>query len=229
MKIIVCGDSFYSDDSLYPGIHWTQQLLKFNPSLEIENLSVCGASNLLIHAQIDRAISSKPDYIIVNFTTSTRATIKYTDNKILPDLLDRFYKINSEQNNNTDLISFPYSGIDIFEEINKKQNTLLKQYFLDCVDLDLARLESYCMINSALNSLLDSNIKFLYCRGGFDHKKFLKPGDIRYDFLKFINFEIPINLWDYWTGSRDVHPYFHVLDEKIHYTLAKYCLTKITQ
>ena len=229
MKVIVCGDSFNCNDALYPGVHWTEKIVQLNSSIDLTNLSICGASNLLIHLQIDSAIKSKPDYIIVNFTSSLRTNIRYKNVKTTGEMISRFYKLNSANNDNTDLISFPYSGIDIFNNINHAQQTLLKTYLLDCVDLDVARLENYYIINSALNSLLDSNIKFLYGAGGFDYEKFLKPGDIKYQFPKFIDYEIQFNLWDHWDAWRNVHPYFHVTDEVVHHNLASHYLSKLTQ
>lgn len=229
MQVVVCGDSFNCDDTLYPGIHWTQQLTHLNPSIKITNLSVCGASNFLIHLQIDHAIKANPDFIIVHFTTSLRTHIKYKSNKSLNDLWQRFYKLNSPNTTDTDLISFPYSGIDIFTELNKSQQNLLKTYLLDFVDLDIARLENYYIINNGLNCLLDSEIKFMFSTGGFDHKAFLKSEEVPYQFPKFANFEVPVNLWDQWNASREIRPYFHILDKAVHYNLAKYYLEKLTQ
>ena len=51
MKVIVCGDSFNCNDALYPGVHWTEKIVQLNSSIDLTNLSICGASNLLIHLE----------------------------------------------------------------------------------------------------------------------------------------------------------------------------------
>ena len=57
-SIVVCGDSVNVDDPEYPNIHWSS---KFT---HLTNLSIPGASNLVIRMQIDKAIklSNQSDF-----------------------------------------------------------------------------------------------------------------------------------------------------------------------
>lgn len=217
-KIFVCGDSFNVDDPEWPNIHWTAKL---QPKYSITNLSSPGASNLLIHAQIDYAISQSPDLIIVSFTSSLRATIKYQNNlSVKNNILDRFNSPDS------DLICFPYAGAELYNALSDHQISILKQYTTEFVDLDLLRLENYYIIKDALETLVQSNIKFSYSLGGFDHKTFIDHSE--YKFNKFNKFRSPINLWDHCDIKKTIRPWYHVLDNNVHSELAEYvkCLIK---
>jgi hypothetical protein len=219
-KIIICGDSFNSDDPDYGDLHWTHKLKKLIPDSELINLSVPGASNFLIHAQIDHAITLNPDWIIVGFTSSLRNDFKYKGKQKTNILLDRFFKLGHD-NSNADLISVPYSVLEKFK-VEKSLLQLLKQYLVECLDLDIERLKNYYIISDSLNTLADSNIKFLYTSGGFDHPSFMKDGEVRYQLQKFKSQEMSINLWDFHKDCNDFRPYFHILDDEEHWKFAKY-------
>lgn len=217
-SIIVCGDSFNVDDPEYPNIHWSS---KFT---HLTNLSIPGASNLVIRMQIDKAIELNPDLIIVSFTSSMRTVIKYNKQKKL-DVLDRIYSLSGNKNE-FDLISFPYAGADLYGILTDDQLDILKQYVTEFVDLDLLRFENYYIIKDALETLTQSKIKFTFSLGGFDHRSF--TDDTPFNFSKFNEFQCPINLWDYYDRKKQLRPWFHVLDHTIHDNLAEYykCLIK---
>jgi hypothetical protein len=217
-SIVVCGDSFNVDDPEYPNIHWSS---KFT---HLTNLSIPGASNLVIRMQIDKAIKLNPDLIVVSFTSSMRTVIKY-NKQIKSDILDRIYSPSGNKNQ-FDLISFPYAGADLYGVLTNDQVDILKQYVTEFVDLDLLRFENYYIIKDALETLIQSKIKFTFSLGGFDHRSF--TDDTPFDFSKFNQFQCPINLWDYCDRKKQLRPWYHVLDHTIHDNLVEYykCLIK---
>jgi hypothetical protein len=224
--VVICGDSFNCDDSDYPGVHWSQKIKNLLPDVKLINLSIPGASNLLIRIQIDRAIALAPYAIIVHFTSSFRATIKYREKQRHNNIIDRFHPITSN-NNSTDLVSMPYRILDLLDiGLSDNQKKILKEYFTNFIDLDLARLESYYLITNAIDAVMQNNINFRFSLGGFDHKSF-EPEKL-FDFSKYKKYETPINLWDYHTEKRKLRPWFHIEDEKIQSELAEYytCLIK---
>lgn len=219
-KIVVCGDSFNVDDVDHPNIHWTAKLNDY----DLVNLSIPGASNLAIRLQIDKAISFHPDFIIVSFTSCMRTIVKYSE-KIHSTLLDRIYYPNGQKG--FDLISFPYAGADQYNVLDSRQLDILHNYLAEFVDLDLLRAENYYIIKDGLETLSQSEIKFTFSLGGFDHKSF--TNDInRFNFNKFDQFQCPINLWDYCNRKKQLRPWFHVKDHTIHDNLLEYykCLIK---
>jgi hypothetical protein len=217
-SIVVCGDSFNVDDPEYPNIHWSS---KFT---HLTNLSIPGASNLVIRMQIDKAIKLNPDLIVVSFTSSMRTVIKY-NKQIKSDILDRIYSPSGNKNQ-FDLISFPYAGADLYGVLTNDQVDILKQYVTEFVDLDLLRFENYYIIKDALETLIQSKIKFTFSLGGFDHRSF--TDETPFDFSKFNQFQCPINLWDYCDRKKQLRPWYHVLDHTIHDNLVEYykCLIK---
>lgn len=218
--IVVCGDSFNVDDPDYPNIHWTNKLNNF----KLTNLSIPGASNLVIRLQVDKAIELEPDLIVVSFTSSMRTVVKY-NKQINTDLLDRIYHALHNKNE-FDLISFPYAGAALYDVLTADQLSILKAYVAEFVDLDLLRSENYYIIKDALETLVQSKIKFSFSLGGFDHQSFKKQTN--FDFSKFDQHQCPINLWDHCSTKKQLRPWYHVVDTNIHSNLAEYykCLIK---
>lgn len=210
--IVVCGDSFYFDDPSFPDIHWTSKISN------VTNLSVPGASNFVIRLQIDKAIELKPEFIAVSFTSSLRDLLKFKDGKDTNDLLERIRLPDSTKN--SDLVSVPYAGAHYYDVFNDTQLDILKSYVTEFVDLDVVRQKNYYYIKDGLETLYQSNIKFSYSLGGFDHKTF--DPSTKFNFSKFENYETPINLWDYCNKEKHLRPWFHVLDLDVHNKLAEY-------
>jgi hypothetical protein len=218
--IVVCGDSFNVDDIDYPNIHWTTKLNNF----KLTNLSIPGASNLVIRLQLDKAIELEPDLIVVSFTSSMRTIVKY-NKQINSNLLDRIYHAPHNKNE-FDLISFPYAGAELYNVLTANQLSILKDYVSEFVDLDLLRSENYFIIKDALETLVQSKIKFNFSLGGFDHQSFTTQTN--FNFSKFIQHQCPINLWDHCSAKKQLRPWYHVADINIHSNLAEYykCLIK---
>jgi hypothetical protein len=225
-KILVCGDSFNYNDPDYGDLHWTQKLKKMLPDAEIINLSTPGCSNFLIHVQIDRAIGLQPDCVIVSFTNCLRGDFKLKMPRKTNNLLDRFFKFGTD-NKNADLLSFTYSGVDYVDKVDSARTRIIKEYVVECIDLDVERLRNYYIISNALSTLAEQNINFLYSTGGFDHSAFMNNNEIGYKFQKFSSHEIPVNLWDHYERQNKIRPYFHNINNETHLKMAEFCKSKI--
>jgi hypothetical protein len=220
-QLTICGDSYYTDDSEWPNIHWTNKLTELLPDFKIKNLSTAGASNVLIRMQIDQALKEKPDYIVVSFTTSLRGLIRYNLTPLGTNLLERVYKPGQDKNK-FNLVSFPYSLIDIFVPFSSSHSRILKEYVTECVDLDVMRTENYYIIESALYRLQKSRIPFSFSLGGFDHIRFTSAADsLVHYFDDFNQHKLDTNMWDYHNEShKTLRPFFHILDNTIQQKLA---------
>jgi hypothetical protein len=76
--IYICGDSFAVSDREYSEIKPWHELIP-----NTVNLAQVCASNFMIHQQVEQAISSQADYIIVLFTSSLRSELIY-NGKLVP-------------------------------------------------------------------------------------------------------------------------------------------------
>jgi hypothetical protein len=55
----------------------------------------------------------------------------------------------------------------------------------------------------------------------------MKPDEVPYDFLKFKDREIPVNMWDNFEHPKSFRPYFHNSDDEAHRKIAEFCKSKI--
>jgi hypothetical protein len=60
MKVLICGDSYCTNDTDYPGLHWTEKMLAQSAQLEICNLAHGGCSNAMILLQLLQGIKIQP-------------------------------------------------------------------------------------------------------------------------------------------------------------------------
>jgi hypothetical protein len=212
--IYICGDSFAVSDTQYPEIQpWHERL---NDTV---NLAQVCASNLLISLQVDRAIKNQADYIIVSFTSVTRAEVKYkeeeSNNK---ELLDRFYSLTRENNNSYDLTTLTIWSSKDAKALTDEQRQLIDEYNKQFFDLDLAIYKDSLIIENTLQRLVDSGIPFKFDQGGFEHQSY---GGVGSYFTKFDRFRSKLNLWDY-ADTRTHRPYFHITDNSVHKQVAEY-------
>ena len=184
--IYICGDSFASSDHTSDIAPWHEQLVCINFARDC-------ATNLHISKQVDRAIESNAEFIIVTFTTCLRQ-----------DWKDTFYTFNNLENNPANL--------------SAKQAKLLKEYFVEFFELDVEIYKNKCIIESVLQRLVDSGIPFLFDQGGFEHPK---HGTAKSYFQKYNRHRSKYCLWDY--GDTTVkHPTFHIEDQAKHNEIAEY-------
>lgn len=89
-KLAVCGDSWFSADVRYPGSSFGE-IISNKLAFEHISLGRGGCSNFAIRLQIDRAIESGADLVIVGCTTSDRLEVPIIDKKT-QGMLDEFEK-----------------------------------------------------------------------------------------------------------------------------------------
>ena len=215
--IYICGDSFCTSDKDYPEVQpWHEQLDN------VANLAQVCASNLLISLQVDRAIEEQADYIIVSFTSVTRSEVNYKENKH-KDLLDRFYSLTRENNNDCSMTSLTIWSSQDAKALSDDQRQIIDSYNKQFFDLDLAIYKDSLIIESTVQRLADSAIPFTFSQGGFEHPSY---GGVKEYFTKFDQYRSKINLWDY-AITKDHRPYFHIIDKSIHKKVANYYYNEI--
>lgn len=192
--IYICGDSFCVSDPEH-GDMWADLLAR---SYHTCNLAQVAASNLMISMQVDRALSAKPNFIIVSFTTCTRAEKRVGD-QLVP-------------------FSYHTAGPDT-TPFHADQLRTLDEYFREFFDLPTAVYQNAITIEHTLQRLVDSGIDFRFDQGGFEHPNF--DGSRVGYFQKFNAHRSRYNLWDF-AHTRSLRPFYHVQDPEIHHTLADY-------
>ena len=192
--LYICGDSFGVPDPEH-GPCWVDYLARLVPTHHIINLSRVCASNLLISQQVDQAIVSA-NQIIVLCTASTRSQTRQND-QVVP------YSIHS---------------LDSTTPFTAEQLSILRNHTREFFDLDLAIYENQCIIESMLQRLTDSGRPFLWDQGGFEHASY---GGTHEYFKKWSWRRSSKNLWDY-AQSREHRPYYHITDPVVHQQVARY-------
>jgi hypothetical protein len=167
------------------------------------NLAQIAATNLLIAQQVDRAIADKADFVVVQCTSVTRSE-KLHNGKYFP------FSYHTASTETT-----PFS---------KSQLQILRDYYTEFFDLNLAIYQNAITIENTLQKLVDSEIPFCFSQGGFEHANFY-PVSTEY-FSKFSQWRSGVNLWDY-TVTRQYRPYYHITDRQIHQQVADYYVEKI--
>lgn len=165
MKIAVCGDSFSSETSLAPNTHWSE-ILQQKFQCELINLAMIGTSNSHIRLQIQTAMSLKPDFVIINSTTTPRIEfpLKKTNHKRQKYKLADF---NNKVKVKPKMIAF--TAMMIIEENRKKSfdisdetaDAVLK-YMLHLYDEKWQRQKDQWLITGGLWGLYNNNIPFMY-------------------------------------------------------------------
>jgi hypothetical protein len=193
-RVYICGDSFCVPDPEY-GACWVDLLAK---QRTVVNLAQVSATNLLISQQVDQAIAESADFVILQGTSCTRSETRF-NGKVVP---------YSFLTSNTTTTKF-----------NDRQLTIIREYYTEFFDLDLAIYHNQCIIQNTLQKLADNSIPFRFDQGGFEHPKFgATPTEY---FAKFDNYRSKINLWDY-ADTKDYRPYYHIRDAEVHQRIAHY-------
>jgi len=199
--IYICGDSFCVSDPAY-GPSWVDLVAE---KFAVRNLARVAATNLLIALQVQQAMANQAQFIIVNFTAVTR----------------------SEKRVGNDIVPFSYHTASAQTTgFNDRQLRILKEYYTEFFDLDLAIKQNQITIEHTLSALMLSGISFRFDQGGFEHPKFGTVGQGY--FGQFEQYKSKINLWDH-AVSRDYRPYYHITDAQVHRSVADYYSKEINQ
>lgn len=196
--IYICGDSFCVPDPDY-GAMWVELLAQEFP---VTNLAQIASTNLLIARQVDQAIAARAEFVIVHGTAVTRAEKRVGDHYVP-------FSYHTASKTTT-----PFS---------EHQLHVLKEYYTEFFDLDLAIYQNKITIENTLQKLQDSGTPFLFDQGGFEHARF---GPRARYFERYDQHRSAVNLWDY-SVTRDYRPYYHIVDLDIHRRVANYYAQQI--
>ena len=164
MKIICCGDSFFSLDKKYPNTHLSELLAnKFGAKLQ--NYSKYGASNFMIALQLEYAIKQNPNLIIFGFTSVDRIEVPYGKYLMEPDgILNVKYELTNRyipdfyMEEKTTIVSNSFSNLEKTEAI--------KLYMTELYDSELKRHHDFFIVSSLLRKLDKLGINYMFTRGG---------------------------------------------------------------
>lgn len=229
-SVYICGDSFGCPDLGWPITPWPTRLqTMLGRNYIVNNLSISCASNLIISLQVDRAIASKADYVILLCTSSTRSQGQIGTKKQYSDLLDRFVKIGTHDLDlkKRDLACYSLHSLDESCVFTPDYQVLISNYQSRLFDLDLEIYHNQCIIESMLNRLINNNTNFLFDQGGFENPIFGKVNQQKY-FAEFDQYRSDINQWTIAAELPTVAlTHFHILDESVHNNIANYYADKI--
>lgn len=176
MKLVVCGDSFFSCDERYPGTHFSE-LLANQLGCELVNLAREGISNSGIRLQVDRALTFNPSFIIVGATSSDRFEMP------LKSLWPNESRGNFDAHNGLDNVAYNYYNSTAKQYLDQQKATLFSnhyskfasdnnfdstfnlawKYFFDTIlDLNWKQQQDNWIIESSLVTLLNQPCPFLY-------------------------------------------------------------------
>lgn len=197
--IYICGDSFGVSDPEH-GTAWMDILAQRFP---VTNLCEVAATNLLISRQVDQALAAKADFVIVLCTAVTRGE-KKVGNRYQP------FSYHTASMENT--------------QFTPAQLRILKEYYTEFFDLDLAIYQNAITIEHTLNRIRSQGVRFLFDQGGFENPQFGSVG--QHYFAEFQDHRSEINLWDL-VDRRIYRPYYHIVDAMAHQQVADYYTQQI--
>ena len=186
MKIAICGDSWFSLDANHSGKSFSEIIAK-NNNWELLNLARSGCSNFAIALQIDHAIQTQSDFVVVRATTCDRIELPIIKQSVWEKFKNNFnrdswhlaqpgvyqkerglaniyYKKVAFLENPT-IISESINNLLFWTTHNKmlssEQKESLKMYALNLYDFKIKwQIDSWC-ISDACRRLTASNIPFL--------------------------------------------------------------------
>ena len=198
--IAVCGDSFCVPDLEY-GPMWVDLL---SEQCDLHNYSERTATNLLIARQVDQAIRDGAEFIIVHFTSCTRGEKPHAGR----------------------YVPFSYhTASEITTPFDSNALRILKEYYTEFFDLDLAIYQNAITIEHTLNRLVQSGRPFRFDQGGFEHSSYGGTGQY---FAQYTQYRSRYNLWDHVT-TRKFRPYYHITNDQIHTQVAEYYAQEIAK
>jgi hypothetical protein len=107
---------------------------------------------------------------------------------------------------------------------SQRQLAILKDYYTEFFDLDLAIYQNQITIEHTLHKLTNSGIPFLFDQGGFENPSY---GNVtKQYFEQYKNYRSEINLWNFERTAK-YRPYFHIVNSEIHKAVADYYAAQI--
>jgi protoheme ferro-lyase len=128
-----------------------------------------------------------------------------------------------ESSKSYSLTSTSKAGVDQTDLLSRSQARIAKDFFTEFHDMDVAVEKNYIFIRHALLNLQNSNKKFIFSTGGFEHYSYMTETS-RYSnkFSEFDSYKSKYNLWDHITDYRSHRPYFHITEPNVTQAIADY-------
>lgn len=177
--LYTCGDSFLSVDLPNKGVTSFLELYAERKNFEHHSLSRAGATCFTIRLQIEHAIRSRADYVVVGCTSSDRLDVPLDVDDtqpwfVLEDIAYQGYGCASEheiQPHSSHVVSDT-----VFNHLNNRHYPLpestkisIKHWLAGLHNPSLKRQENYFVISDGLRKLKDYNIPFVYVPHGLGH------------------------------------------------------------
>jgi len=168
MKILVCGCSYFTHDTNYPGTHFTE-LLAQKLNATCINLACPGASNFLIRLQVQAIKETKPDLVLLGFTSPDRLEYFINhDHAYHP----WFHVHNIKYLNENKCIKSKYSTISsssLFELVKSKEHsTAATEFVKHFYNHRLQKHKDSLIAQTVLTYLESQKIPYLYTEGGLE-------------------------------------------------------------
>ena len=227
-RIVVCGDSFNTYDTRYPGLHWADQL---GPH-EVYRLARAGASNFSIWHQVVQSKKFNPDVVLVAFTSCPRVEFAIAEpdffNDILVPWVQNTGRVVWDNIVNIKHVEKPTaSPRDLETKLRKKMEESIDHaipagYKTDVFD-EWARkfyiepfevLKNYLYIKATLDHLEHVGIRHYATLGGYSSFVGTTTQEIHIEFDKYASVLKLPNGWDHEQTLAD--PYFHIEDPAYH-------------
>jgi hypothetical protein len=223
MKILIWGDSYCRTDPDFPGLHWSEKILKYSSDFKINNLSQGGCSNAIIALQLMQGLSLEPDFVIFSFTNEYRYELD-KDVDALPTDLSATGLANYQKNRYTTNCTV--------------QDPELDRLMFKWTSGNFQKIKNYFYISLCLQTLEQKNIPFTFSLGGFEFQSSfgfeynqdytaVANNNYMYNFIKdYTDQKLETNLWYHGRKSK---PCFHVDDESIQQQFADECISYINK
>ena len=227
-RIVVCGDSFNTYDTRYPGLHWADQLAPH----EVYRLARAGASNFSIWHQVVQSKKFNPDVVLISFTSCPRVEFAIAEPDFFSDILVPWVQSTGRVvwNNivNIKHVEKPTANLrDLEAKLRKKMEESIDHaipagYKTDVFD-EWARkfyiepfevLKNYLYIKATLDHLAQAGIQHYATLGGYTDFVGTTTQEICIEFDQYASVLKLPNGWDHEQKLAD--PYFHIEDPAYH-------------
>ena len=161
IKIAVCGDSYMCLDKNHVGTHFSELL---HGHYSVINLARAGVSHVEIGFQLKKAVELRPDYVIVNTTTSDRIDIPITGTDYINSLELEHFRPGNERyylsSNIQTLIDSSAGHGEFKAHMTYEIVDALKKYLSYIYDHTLMKEVDSWIIGYWLGKLKDNGIRY---------------------------------------------------------------------
>ena len=179
--IAICGDSWFTVDAKYPQKSFGEILCDKN-NWNLQSLAINGCSNFCIRLQVDRAIATQADFIIIGTTTQDRGEIPIINKQnsriwdrlknsfnwkdwftLQPEMYDKSRGLDNIQSQNPAIVSQSYNNM-LFngaKNLPREQLDALRSYVLNLYDKGVKQQTDSWIISDACRQLTQKRIPYL--------------------------------------------------------------------